>query len=61
MRRPPLALTAVLAAAVLGAAGAPAPAAARDRVVTLKGFDAPGPARDDKIRVLVPGRRSARQ
>jgi hypothetical protein len=36
------------------------PAAARERVVTLRGYDAPGPARYDKVRVLQMGPRSAR-
>jgi hypothetical protein len=58
-RRSPFAVTAVLAATALGAAGAPAGAAARDRVVTLKGFDAPGPARYDRVKVLEQGRASA--
>jgi hypothetical protein len=48
---------AFLAAAAL-AAGA-APAAARDHVLTLKGADAPGPARLDTVKVLQMGPKSA--
>src|SRR4051794_29832667 len=36
------------------------PAAAWERVVTLRGYDAPGPARYDKVRVLQMGPSSAR-
>lgn len=52
MSCPPLRL---LAAAAVAAMGLAAPAAAKDRVVTLKGFDAPGPARYDKVRVIQQG------
>lgn len=45
-------LPALLASLALGVA---APAAHADRVVTLKGFDAHGPAKLDKVRVLQMG------
>jgi hypothetical protein len=53
------ALAAAAAAALLVAAPTAA-AAAKDRVVTLKGFDAPGPARYDKVRVIEQGPAAAR-
>jgi hypothetical protein len=57
-RRPPGLLGALIAAAALAVCAAPA--AARERVLTLKGANAPGPARLDRVRVLQMGPRSAR-
>jgi pimeloyl-ACP methyl ester carboxylesterase len=54
--RPLAAIPAAAASLVLCAA----PAVARDRVVTLRGFDAPGPARFDRVKVLVQGSPRAR-
>jgi hypothetical protein len=48
----------VVAAAALGAAATPA--LAGQRIVTLRGVDAPGPARYDKVRVLEMGSAKAR-
>ncbi len=57
MRRRLLITGLAVTAAVAATTG---PAGARERVVTLRGYDAPGPARYDTVRVLQMGPRTAR-
>lgn len=57
MRRVLLITGLLVTAALASFAG---PAGARERVVTLRGFDAPGPSRYDKVRVLQMGPSRAR-